>query len=90
MNKIVECAKHGEQQAIFVCQHLVKALKTNRQVGFYYAGELRGDAWCEACEKVRVREGGETGEWNERSEQFADVTLICSACYDRLRVLHGV
>ena len=36
-------------------------------------------AWCSECEKVRIAEGG---EWNERSEEFAGVTVICGSCYE--------
>ena len=89
MTNTVECHTHGEQEATYVCQHLVSALIQGERVGFHWASEPRGDAWCSACEKARIREGGATGDWNDRSEAFARVKLLCGTCYDRLRVLHG-
>ena len=88
MIRRVECAKHGPQEETFVCCHLVESLRTRKKVGFYYSSEPRGDAWCEACEEVRIREGGETGNWNDRSEAFADIKLLCGACYDEVRKLN--
>jgi hypothetical protein len=32
----------------------------------------------EACEEVRQQEG----EWNDRSEAFAKITLLCAGCYE--------
>ena len=34
-----------------------------------------------------MREGGEGGDWNERSEAFAGIKLVCGACYDEIRAL---
>lgn len=82
---LVECAEHGSQQATFVCQHLVQSLRDGRRVGFFWSSETdhpRPDAWCSACE-VKRRDCG--GEWNDESESFAGVTLLCGACYDRAR-----
>ena len=89
MTNTVECHAHGEQEQTFVCQHLLGALRTGEKVGFFSSGGPRGDAWCSACEEFRRREGGSTGDWNERSEAFAGVKLLCGACYDRLRAQHG-
>ena len=86
----VECAEHGPQEPTFVCQHLARSLATQQPVGFFFAREPRGDAWCAACEEVRVREGGESGDFNERSEAFAGIQLLCGACYDKVRQLHGL
>jgi hypothetical protein len=85
MGDFIECRVHGEQQQTFVCRHLAKAVQTGEKVGFFWSGEPRGDAWCAACEAVRIREGGLTGDWNDRSEEFAGITLLCGACYDRVR-----
>jgi hypothetical protein len=89
MSDTIQCHVHGEQQETFVCQHLVEALETGKNVGFYWAGEPRGDAWCSACEAARIREGGATGEWNVRSEKMLGVKILCGACYDRVRDLQG-
>lgn len=88
MSETVECGRHGEQETTFVCQHLARSLETHEKVGFFYSGPVkeRSDAWCLKCEEVRVREGGESGDWNERSEAFAGITLLCAACYDEVRI----
>jgi hypothetical protein len=90
MIDVINCQTHGPQEETFVCEHLVKALDTGEMVGFFWSGEPRGDAWCSACEEVRIREGGITGDWNERSEKFAKIKILCGACYDQLRVMHGL
>ena len=90
MTERIECSIHGPQESTFVCQHLVRSLTTRERVGFFSAGSPRGDAWCSACEDVRLREGGETGDWNERSEAFAGIKLLCGSCYDEAKRLHGL
>jgi hypothetical protein len=88
MRTFVQCEEHGSQDEAFVCKHLVFSLKTKQPVGFYWSSEPHGDAWCEACETVRVAEGGTTGDWNERSEAFAEIQVLCGACYDEVRTLN--
>jgi len=79
----VECGEHGSRGGAFVCCHLVKG----ERLGFNYGVDpdepdaLYPDAWCDACEQVRQLEGG----WNDRSKAHADVTLLCSGCYEALR-----
>ena len=87
MSETLKCEAHGEQQTTFVCQHLARSLKTRDKVGFFYSGSLedRSDAWCARCEEVPIREGGESGDWNERSEPFAKITILCGECYDEVR-----
>ncbi len=89
MGELVECAEHGMQQETFVCQHLVSALRTRERIGFFFNGSPRGDAWCSECELVRIREGSHSGHWNERSEAFAGIKLLCGGCYDEVRSLQG-
>lgn len=40
---------------------------------------------CTACEE-KVNSLGE--EWNDESEAFAGVTLLCGTCYDRAKELN--
>lgn len=78
---MVRCAEHGDGSAAFVCGHLVHG----DGLGFHTAhdpGNARPDAWCGACEELRVRHGG---EWPERVEATLGVTLQCAACYDRVK-----
>jgi len=86
MSGTIDCTEHGAQEETFVCGHLLDSLHTGQRVGFYYSSKPRGDAWCDVCEQVRLREGGESGEWNERSEAFASIKILCGACYDKVRI----
>ncbi len=87
--KFVECCTHGKQQATYVCQHIVQTLKDGKSRGFWSAepeqGNERPDSWCTACEEMVNSLGG---EWNDESEAFAGVTLLCGACYDRAKELN--
>jgi hypothetical protein len=89
--RLVECHAHGRTEAAFVCWHLAGA-KDGPILGFHQAdidlehrerGDLNG--WCDDCDHVYTSEGG----WNDASEGFADVTLVCSACFFDLRARHG-
>ena len=74
---VLQCARHGVSQKTFVCQHLVKGTG----LGFNQAEDPdnpRPDAWCDGCDKVLREEG----EWNDRSEAMAKITLMCAECYD--------
>jgi hypothetical protein len=82
----VECKNHGLRKAAFVCQHLNK----NNKTGFHEPYSDKSDpnqelqAWCDECEKVLSAEG----EWNDKSESFAKVTLICDACFFEIKHLN--
>lgn len=89
MTDKVECSIHGIQDETFVCTHLADSLHTEKQVGFYYSDDDRGDAWCSECEDVRIKEGGESGDWNDESEAFAQIKLLCGSCYDKIKRLNG-
>jgi hypothetical protein len=83
--KRVHCEAHGERRATFVCQHLVQG----RGLGFCEADRKPVSAeesdevcaWCSECERVRVQQGG----WDDISEGFANVTMICDACFEAAR-----
>jgi hypothetical protein len=83
MKDRVECARHGSREATYVCQHLV----SGEGSGVNYAhdeedpDELWPGAWCAACERVLDAEG----EWNDRSEAFAGIRLLCDGCYQTVR-----
>lgn len=83
----MECSKHGKQGYGLVCHHLIQE---NKSLGFwesinsdstkkYKDGEL--NAWCDECDKVLIQEG----EWNEKSESFAQIQLICTSCYFEIK-----
>ena len=78
----VECGTHGTSTATFVCQHLVSGEKLGFNCGYdpEEPNAIYPDAWCDECEKVLDAEG----EWNDRSESFADIKLLCAYCYEDL------
>lgn len=86
--KYVECGEHGREQATFVCRHIVQTLRDGEARGFFSSGESpdnpRPDAWCGDCEDLVNR----VGEWNDESEAFAGVSLLCGACYDQARAMN--
>jgi uncharacterized protein DUF6882 len=79
----IECAEHGRRDATYVCQHLVSGTDSGFHCGHNDADpdRLWPDAWCDACEDVRASEDG----WNDRSEAFAGIQLLCDGCYQRAR-----
>ena len=81
--KKVECDIHGTADATFVCQHLVGGENLGFNLGYdpENPDELYPDAWCDECESVLEAEG----EWNDKSEEFADIKLLCSHCYEDTR-----
>ncbi|MGE8533922.1 DUF6882 domain-containing protein [Chryseobacterium sp.] len=85
--KKVDCDSHGYSRPAFVCQHLNLEVPKGFEEAFdtYKGMELEEDedlqAWCSECEKIRVESDG----WNEESEKFAGITLICENCYFELK-----
>jgi hypothetical protein len=79
----VECPEHGLRDATYVCQHLSSGMGAGFHCGHDAddPDRLWPDAWCDQCERVRQSEG----EWNERSEAFAGIHLLCDGCYQRIR-----
>ena len=87
-SKYIECSEHGKQQATYVCQHIVQSLLDRKPRGFWWSSECsenpRPDAWCSECEDLVNR----VGEWNDESEGFAGVKLLCAACYDQAKEMN--
>lgn len=83
MEKKIQCATHGERAATFVCIHLLGAtagLGFNRDEPT--TEKPFPDAWCDDCELIRTAHEG----WNEESEKLAEISLLCSGCYERARI----
>ncbi|MCQ4139418.1 DUF6882 domain-containing protein [Chryseobacterium sp. EO14] len=85
--KTVDCVHHGYSRPAFVCQHLTLETPKGFEEAFetYKGMELDEEddfqAWCSKCEKVRIEHDG----WNEESESFAKIKLICENCYFELK-----
>lgn len=85
--KVVTCDEHGEQEATFVCQHLVQTIRDKRPRGFWTSDSDQKfpDAWCTECEhRVQAADC----EWTDEVESHLKVTMVCSACYEQARRLN--
>ena len=82
-NSVMECPLHGSRPPAFICRHLRQGegLGFNTPLDAVDPELPFENAWCDACEKVRVREGG----WNDASEAFAGVMPICDGCLEEIR-----
>lgn len=82
----VECPVHGTEDPAFVCRHL----NLSQAVGFIEGFDPQDPeaelyhAWCRACDAVLMREE----DWNDRSEAFAGVRMVCRGCYREMRALN--
>ena len=89
-DKYVECGSHDYRRRAFVCTHLNNVNKVGFEEAFdtFEDMELLEDddfqAWCSECEIVRQKEG----EWNEKSEAFASIKLVCEKCYFEMKELN--
>lgn len=83
--RAVTCESHGTSRAAFVCQHLSKDTYTGFHEAFESNPLIEPDddyqAWCDECEKIRLQEG----EWNDVSEGFAKIRLICDQCFFEIK-----
>jgi hypothetical protein len=79
----MECVRHGIRRPAFVCQHL----RLGEGLGFNTPPQPVDpelpfhNAWCDDCDAVLAREG----EWNDVSEAFAGVIVICEGCLEEIR-----
>jgi hypothetical protein len=86
----IQCGEHGLQDKTFVCQHVLMSLRDGIQRGFFWSqnpDSSRPDAWCRDCNE---RVGATGGEWTAEAEALAGVTLLCGACYDRVKAMNGI
>lgn len=76
------CARHGVQRPSFVCRHLQhgEGLRFHQADALVDAELSFKNAWCEACNQVLLEEGG----WNDTSEGFAGIMLICEGCFGEI------
>ena len=85
--KFIECGNHGNSKPAFICYHLVHEVSVGwNEPEVYDKGEddpFYGciNAWCDMCEAKAIS----TGDWNDESEAFANIQLICEICALRIR-----
>lgn len=85
--KTIECKEHGHSRPAFVCGHLDlrspkgfnEAFETCKGMDLEEDDDFQ--AWCDECEKVRIEQDG----WDELSEKFAEIKLVCENCYFDLK-----
>lgn len=77
-DKTVDCPKHGQSFATFVCEHLVQNPAQRWYCDYPEEEDAWPDAWCEQCEN-RFQE---VGEWNESNEDAKAIKVLCNGCYE--------
>lgn len=83
MEKMIQCARHGERHEAFVCSHLATdamGLGFNRDEPS--TDNPFPDAWCDDCDLICAQHGG----WNEESQKLLTIKLLCCDCYERTRI----
>lgn len=79
---LIECDEHGKNKMAFVCHHFLEkqniGWNENDESDFDEDDEFSDciSAWCNECEEYRLENDG----WDEESEKFAGITLVCEAC----------
>ncbi len=82
-DSVMECPTHGDRLPAFICKHL----QYGEGLGFNQPDDPPEEdwpfqnAWCDECDKVLIEEG----EWNDRSEGFAQIMAICEGCFEEIR-----
>ena len=78
---VLRCDEHGASETTYVCEHLA----FGSGLGFHQAvdsNQRRPDAWCDACEELRI-EGG--GDWDALGDRHPKLSVLCGGCYDYAR-----
>lgn len=81
----IDCEFHGRLPLATVCGHLIKTRGT--PLGFIENSDNPYDkqGWCYACEHVYLQEEDKTA----RFRAFTDFAVVCSRCYDEIKVHHN-
>jgi hypothetical protein len=83
----VNCGQHGRQGIGFACIHVIQAIDSGEQVGFFWGDETdtaRPDAWCWECEQALLAINALNSEEDLTGQWFDDCQfkIICSSCWD--------
>lgn len=88
MTEKIICKIHGEMDYALVCKHLVTQTPDDPSVNVYLASEDESDEtsnvqnlWCQECDEVLLEEG----EWNDKSESFANIQVVCVQCLESIK-----
>ena len=84
-DKYISCGTHDIRRVAFICQHLNKDKYTGFHEAFESDPSVEEDddyqAWCDECEKERLRGDG----WNDNSMAFAKIKAVCDLCYFEIK-----
>ena len=83
----VSCSQHGDGDAVFVCEHLLKSLNDKHVRGLFQWFDANGNvcAWCNEC--AALAEASGSGP-NRTPLQFK-VESLCEKCFDPVRALNS-
>jgi hypothetical protein len=78
----VHCGRHGDRRKAYVCDHLFSSEGQGFIASIDQPGNPHPDAWCSACDRIRLAHGG---LWNEENEALIKVRLVCGDCYEEIK-----
>ena len=79
----ITCGTHGQQDATYVCNHIIESLKTGEPCGFCW--NKSDDAWeaiCDDCNNLSPEAFAEIAEDN--------INLLCFGCFRDAAALNGI
>ena len=81
--KKVHCNQHGQTNAAYACSHSVSSLQDEERRGLVFVRDEDGqyNGWCDECDSFLMLHGG---EWNDETEAFAKIRLLCEFCFEQL------
>jgi hypothetical protein len=85
--EVIDCSIHGQQEIAFACTHIAHGLLDGSTPGFVVAPEGNEPppmAWCDACEVMVDRLGG---DWGVEAFERADWKMLCAECYSEAKGL---
>tara|TARA_B100001540_G_C15251395_1_gene392839 strand:- start:232 stop:519 length:288 start_codon:yes stop_codon:yes gene_type:complete len=81
---MIECDKHGPNEATFVCSHILTALQTGTPTGFHWTldDDDNVQAFCDGCWDATAE------EWAVLSEDVG--RMICLSCLKAAAEINGL
>ncbi|MEP3921142.1 hypothetical protein [Ascidiaceihabitans sp.] len=81
--KKVECREHGQANPAYVCSHSLTSLQDGVRRGLIYVRDEDNhyNGYCNECDAFLMANGD---EWNEETEGFAKIQLVCERCFETL------
>ncbi len=88
-DQMVACGEHGQTPPAFVCKHTFASGKDGVPRGLIWTRDDDGhiNAFCDECDAYLDDHGG---EWNDTTEAFAGIHMLCEHCFGRIAALNGI